>query len=114
MPSLNRLRRILGRDKSPRTSEEITEGANLRANPPVEIAPHHPDTTSHAISSASQCPPETIETETSDGDNVKALTLWDRAYDSLREKNPKLVDEYEKLLSKELPQSSKASLLLRL
>ncbi len=29
-------------------------------------------------------------------------TLWDRAYDSLRQDNPQLVENYEKLLSKEL------------
>jgi len=36
------------------------------------------------------------------GGSSRKETLWDRAYDSLRQKDPQLVDNYEKLLSKEL------------
>jgi hypothetical protein len=41
------------------------------------------------------------------GESSRNQTLWDRAYDSLRQKDPQLVDDYEKLLSKELPGPSK-------
>ncbi|GAP83024.2 putative ankyrin repeat protein [Rosellinia necatrix] len=33
-------------------------------------------------------------------------SLWDRAYDSLKEENPKLVEDYEKLLSEDTPGTS--------
>ncbi|KAM0518142.1 hypothetical protein ACHAPE_004549 [Trichoderma viride] len=34
------------------------------------------------------------------------VSLWDRAYDNLREKDKALVEEYERLLSRELPSSN--------
>jgi hypothetical protein len=48
--------------------------------------------------SASQTP---VITSNQDRSTVRQ-TLWDRAYDSLRQENPTLVENYETLLSKEL------------
>ncbi|KAI0428576.1 hypothetical protein F5Y09DRAFT_312761 [Xylaria sp. FL1042] len=43
------------------------------------------------------------------GDSLATLSLWDRAYDSLRKSEPKLVEDYEDLLSKDAQETSSAS-----
>jgi hypothetical protein len=48
---------------------------------------------------------------TNQGGSAVGQTLWDRAYDSLREENQQLVENYEKLLSKELLELSTPYLL---
>ncbi|KAI0817242.1 hypothetical protein GGR55DRAFT_684943 [Xylaria sp. FL0064] len=45
----------------------------------------------------------------SHGDLPVTLSLWDRAYDRLRKNEPKLVEDYEELLSKQTQKTSSAS-----
>ena len=69
-----------------------TSGSNLHSrNGSVETAVETDATVDTAVDTAiDQC------------GSTLSQTLWDRAYDSLKLENQQLVDEYEKLLSKEL------------
>jgi hypothetical protein len=57
-----------------------------------------------SVDSASD-PTADTASENQDGSSV-SQTLWDRAYDSLKRENWKLVEEYENLLSIQLSDSS--------
>ena len=53
--------------------------------------------------SRQQTPPCTVGTAKAGvASSGKQTSLWDQAYDSLKAKEPRLVDKYERLLSKEL------------
>ncbi|KAK5993794.1 hypothetical protein PT974_07231 [Cladobotryum mycophilum] len=74
----------------PSASESASQGsttASLADNP---------------TSTANTPEPVAVRVETVDQSEAAKISLWDRAYDSLREKDEQLVEEYEELLSREL------------
>lgn len=54
----------------------------------------------------SDAAPVIPETSNLSQSKIVETSLWDRAYDGLREKDRKLIDVYERLLSRELPTST--------
>lgn len=61
------------------------------------------------LPSAASSPPTTLS-PASFGQSVTRPSLWNRAYDSLRKSDERLVDRYEQLLSKELSYNNSTSI----
>ncbi|KAH7232414.1 hypothetical protein B0J15DRAFT_409195 [Fusarium solani] len=80
---------------------------------PSSSAPKPAPSTAGPSPTVSIRPPASLESRTSptqlEQSGPAVRSLWDRAYDALREKDARLVEEYEKLLSRELPKTASSS-----
>ncbi|GFG00987.1 hypothetical protein IFM61392_01594 [Aspergillus lentulus] len=100
-----------------KTTSEQTYGPEKvsTAKPPYESAPD--PISEAAASSTAAITPGHKQTEATATDNSNALlvndqsvneSLWDQAYTALAAENKRLVDDYEKILSRELPTAEPA------